>query len=156
MRRKRRSRKQTKLIPAVVFLILGRPANAGLIQLDSVDVDESMYPIVIESSGVIADTQGFGEFEGAPAVGGFFYPLDHDMTIVYAADGTTFPPKGVLGGQNGGASASWKILPGNKEVVLPVFAEVVLEDGAKIAFKACGAGGTATLGIVRDTRRSKT
>ncbi|RUX04682.1 hydantoinase B/oxoprolinase family protein, partial [Mesorhizobium sp. M2A.F.Ca.ET.037.01.1.1] len=58
------------------------PANAGLIQLDSVEVDESMYPIVIERRGVLPGSQGFGEFEGAPATGGVFYPLDHDMTIV--------------------------------------------------------------------------
>ncbi|EHK76543.1 5-oxoprolinase [Sinorhizobium meliloti CCNWSX0020] len=128
------------------------PANAGLIQLDSVEVDESMYPIVIESRGVIADSQGFGEFEGAPAVGGTFYPLDHDMTIVYAADGTTFPPKGVLGGQNGGASASWKVTSSDEEVSLPAFAETVIEKGSKIAFKACGGGGYGNP-LDRDPRR---
>ncbi|WP_183928156.1 hydantoinase B/oxoprolinase family protein [Rhizobium mongolense] len=117
------------------------PANAGLIQLDSVEVDESMYPIIIESRGVVTDSQGYGQFEGAPAVGGVFYPLEHDMTIVYAADGTTFPPKGVLGGRNGGASSSWKITSTDHTADLPAFAEVVIENGAKIAFRACGGGG---------------
>ncbi|MFC7066592.1 hydantoinase B/oxoprolinase family protein [Brucella rhizosphaerae] len=50
------------------------PANAGLIQLDSVEVDESMYPIIIERRGVVQDSQGYGEFEGAPTVGGIFIP----------------------------------------------------------------------------------
>lgn len=68
-----------------------------------------MYPIVIERRGVIPGSQGFGEYEGAPAVGGVFYPLDHDTTIVYAADGTAFPPRGVLGGGDGGESASIKV-----------------------------------------------
>lgn len=117
------------------------PANAGLIQLDSIEVDESMYPIIIESRGVLPDSQGFGEFEGAPAVGGVFYPLQHDMTIVYAADGTTFPPKGVLGGLSGGASASWKIRPDGQQETLPAFAEITIEKNAKLAFKACGGGG---------------
>ncbi len=117
------------------------PANAGLIQLDSVEVDESMYPIIIERRGVVQDSQGYGEFEGAPTVGGVFYPLDHDMTIVYAADGTTFPPRGVLGGGAGKASETVKIVGGGKEETLPAFAEVVIEDGAKIAFTASGGGG---------------
>lgn len=116
------------------------PANAGLIQLDSVEVDESMYPIIIERRGVLPGSQGFGEYEGAPAVGGLFYPLDHDLTIVYAADGTSFPPRGVLGGGDGKASESIKIA-GGEEIVLPAFTEEVIEDGAAIAFTACGGGG---------------
>ncbi|MEL4377380.1 hydantoinase B/oxoprolinase family protein [Brucella cytisi] len=117
------------------------PANAGLIQLDSVEVDESMYPIIIERRGVVQDSQGYGEFEGAPTVGGVFYPLDHDMTIVYAADGTTFPPRGVLGGGTGKASETVKIMSSGEEETLPAFAEVVIEGGAKIAFTASGGGG---------------
>jgi len=41
------------------------PANGGLINLDSIEGDESMYPIIIESRGVRPGSQGFGEFEGA-------------------------------------------------------------------------------------------
>lgn len=117
------------------------PANAGLIQLDSVEVDESMYPIIIERRGVIPGSQGFGEYEGAPAMGGVFYPLDHDMTIVYAADGTAFPPRGVLGGGDGGESESIKIVANGDKVVLPAFAEESIEESAKIEFAACGGGG---------------
>ena len=69
------------------------PANGGLINLDSIEVHESMYPIIIESRGVRPDTQGYGEFEGAPGVVCVFYPVDHAMTIIYAADGTMFAPK---------------------------------------------------------------
>ena len=116
------------------------PANAGLIQLDSVEVDESMYPIVIERRGVLPGSQGFGEFEGAPATGGVFYPLDHDMTIVYAADGTSFPPRGVLGGGDGKESETIKLRAGEK-IVLPAFSEETIEDGARIEFTACGGGG---------------
>ncbi len=117
------------------------PANAGLIQLDSVEVDESMYPILIESRGVIPDSQGFGEYEGSPTVGGVYYPLDHDMTIVYAADGTHFPPRGVLGGGTGKAAETYKIGKDGEHEVLPAFAEVVVENGTKLGFTACGGGG---------------
>ena len=117
------------------------PANAGLIQLDSVEVDESMYPILIESRGVSPGSQGFGEYEGAPAMEGVFHPLDHDMTIVYAADGTEFAPKGVLGGGAGANSTSVKLTGDGGSVTLPAFAEEVIENGARIAFRAAGGGG---------------
>ena len=117
------------------------PANAGLIQLDSVEVDESMYPIIIESRGVKPESQGYGEFEGAPAMQGVFYPLDHDMTIVYAADGTEFAPRGVLGGGDGGPSTAEKITGEGDVLTLPAFAEEVIENGARIAFAAAAGGG---------------
>jgi len=117
------------------------PANAGLIQLDSVEVDESMYPIVIERRGVERDSQGVGEYEGAPGMGGVFYPLDHDMTIIYAADGTTHPPRGVLGGMAAKASHSIRLNEDGSETVLPAFTEEIIRAGSRIAFTACGGGG---------------
>lgn len=117
------------------------PANAGLIQLDSVEVDESMYPIVIERRGVVRDSQGLGEYEGAPGMGGVFYPLDHDMTIIYAADGTSNPPRGVLGGTTAKASYSKRLDADGSETVLPAFSEEVIPAGSRIAFTACGGGG---------------
>jgi N-methylhydantoinase B len=117
------------------------PANAGLIQLDSVEVDESMYPIVIERRGVVADSQGLGEYEGAPGMGGIFYPLDHDMTIIYAADGTANPPRGVLGGTAARPCHTHRIGPDGSVTVLPAFCEEVIAAGTRIAFTACGGGG---------------
>jgi N-methylhydantoinase B len=126
-------------------------ANGGLIQLDSVEVDESMYPIVVEERRVLPGTQGFGEFEGAPALGGILYPLDHDMTIVYASDGTHFPPRGVLGGRPGGASYQRRS-EGDKTETLAAFSQEVITKGQKIEFGASGGGGYGDP-LKRDPRR---
>lgn len=117
------------------------PANGGLIQLDSVEVDESMYPIVIESRGVAPETQGYGAFEGAPGIEGVFYPIDHAMTIVYAADATTFPARGVNGGGDAAGTRSAKRTREGTVVELPAFHEEVCQPGEKIIFRACGGGG---------------
>jgi N-methylhydantoinase B len=117
------------------------PANGGMINLDSVEIDEAMYPFIIESRGVEPDTQGFGEFEGSPGVAGVFYPVDHAMTIVYAADGTTFPPRGVLGGEPATPTRSQKILPNGRLVDLPAFNAEVCSAGEKMSFLASGGGG---------------
>ncbi len=63
------------------------------------------------------------------------------MTIVYAADGTHFPPRGVLGGGTGKAAETYKIGKDGEHEVLPAFAEVVVENGTKLGFTACGGGG---------------
>jgi N-methylhydantoinase B len=117
------------------------PANGGMINLDSVEVDEAMYPFVIESRGVEPDTQGFGEFEGSPGVGGVFYPVGHAMTVVYAADGSIFPPKGVLGGLPAAPTRSQKIGPDGRMIDLPAFNAEVCADGEKMSFLAGGGGG---------------
>jgi N-methylhydantoinase B len=117
------------------------PANGGLITLDSIEVDESMYQILIESREIRADSQGAGEFEGAPGIGGVFYPLSHDMTIMYAADASTFPPRGVNGGEDAQGARSQKQLASGEVIDLPAFNKEVCFDGEKMLFFSCGGGG---------------
>jgi len=117
------------------------PANGGLINLDSIEVDESMYPIIIESRGVRPGSQGFGEFEGAPGVEAVFYPVDHAMTIIYAADGTSYPPQGVIGGCPAAGSETRKQGADGSLVELPAFHQEVCRPGEKIVCFACGGGG---------------
>lgn len=117
------------------------PANGGLITLDSIEVDESMYPFIIESREVEADSQGFGEFEGAPGIRGAYYPLDHDMTVMYAADASTFPPRGVLGGEDANPTKSRKSTRMGDVVDLPAFNQELCANGEKMIFNSCGGGG---------------
>ncbi|BBO79912.1 N-methylhydantoinase B [Desulfosarcina ovata subsp. sediminis] len=117
------------------------PANGGLITLDSVEIDESMYPFIIESREVRKDSQGFGEFEGAPGVAGVFYPLNHDLTVMYAADASTFPPRGVNGGDDAMPTLSKKQLKDGRIIDLPAFNQEVCKEGEKMHFLSCGGGG---------------
>lgn len=117
------------------------PVNAGVIVLDCVELDESMYPILIESRHVAADSLGSGEFDGAPAMTGSFRPLYADMTVMYCSDGGVTPPKGVLGGRAGGASRNWKRLPDGTIRELPAFHKEVCSPGEAIGYVANGGGG---------------
>lgn len=123
------------------WLTYSNPANGGQGFLDSIEVDESMYPIVIESRQIQADTQGFGTFEGAPAIGGTMYPVDHEMTIVYAADGTSLPPRGVLGGGTAAPAINRKENQDGSVVDLPAFGQETCKPSERLIFKACGGGG---------------
>lgn len=72
---------------------------------------------------------------------GVLFPLDHDMTAVYAADATQFPPRGVLGGFPAAPGFSGKRLIHGEVVTLPSFNEEVCRAGEKLVFFACGGGG---------------
>ena len=89
----------------------------------------------------MADSQGPGEWEGAPGVAGVFYPLDHAMTVMYAADATTFPPRGVLEGGDALPCYSRKQLPDGSVVELPAFHKEVCAPDEKMMFFSCGGGG---------------
>jgi N-methylhydantoinase B len=73
-------------------------------------------------------------------MGSVFYPLDHDMTLSYAADSTSNPPRGVLGGTTAKASYSKRLDPDGSDKVLPAFSEEAIPAGSRIAFTACGGG----------------
>jgi N-methylhydantoinase B len=100
-----------------------------------------MYPILVEAREIERDTQGFGKYEGAPAIGGVLYPIGHEMTVVFAADGTQNPPLGVLGGQAAAPAISRKRHIDGTVVDLPPFGADVCLEGEKLIFRACGGGG---------------
>jgi len=77
------------------------PDGSGVIVIDSVEIDESMYPIVIESRRLATDTLGAGQWTSALATEGSYQSLSRDMTVAYCADGDTHPAKVVLDGLSG-------------------------------------------------------
>jgi N-methylhydantoinase B len=95
--------------------------NAGVIVLDSVEIDEGMYPILIEQRKVAPNTMGAGEWNGAPGMTGSMIPLNDDVTAIYCSDGCVYPPKGVRGGLPGAAARNTKRLVSGKVVELPGF-----------------------------------
>jgi N-methylhydantoinase B len=117
------------------------PANGGQGFVDSIEVDEAMYPILVESRQIEPDTQGFGAAEGAPAIAGVISPIGHELTVAYAADGTTFPPAGVLGGSPAAPSINRKQLADGTIVELPAFGIQHCGPNEKLIFRACGGGG---------------
>jgi N-methylhydantoinase B len=115
--------------------------NAGMIVLDSVEIDEGMYPIVIESRKVAMDTMGAGQWNGAPGMSGTLTPLADDVRVIYCSDGCLYPPKGVLGGREGAAARNMKRLSSGELKDLPGFHEEVLKPGEAIVWINNGGGG---------------
>ncbi len=114
--------------------------NGGMIVLDSIEIDESMYPIVVEGRWLEPDTLGAGEFDGAPGVKLIYRGIDDDMTVIYASDGEENPGLGVQGGLAGAPAANYKRLADGSIVRLPAFHQEIFRPGEAVVC-LCGAGG---------------
>ena len=117
------------------------PVNAGTIVLDSIEIDEGMYPFIVETRKVAVDSLGPGRWNGAPGMTGTFWPLADEMLVIYCSDGCVNPPKGVLGGSAGGAARNMKRLKNGETVDLPGFHEELVQPGEAIIFVNNGGGG---------------
>ena len=111
-----------------------------MIVLDSIEIDESMYPIIVEGRWLERDTAGPGEFDGAPGVKLIYRPIADDMTVIYASDGEVNPALGVLGGGAGAPAANFKRLADGTLKRLPAFHTEVFKPGEAVVCQ-CAAGG---------------
>jgi N-methylhydantoinase B len=115
--------------------------DLGLCYLDSVEINELRYPILVVRRGIETDTEGAGEFCGAPAGVCEYGPLGTAIEAWFASDGSVNAPLGVLGGHAGGNSAQHKrLVDGSIVDVLP-YGGVVLEPGETLISRCCGGGG---------------
>jgi len=109
---------------------------------DSVEVNEMKYPLLWEENELITGSGGAGCWRGAPATRCAVRPRQNPGTWAYTIDGHLFPPKGIHGGQPGGASDVWKHnVRERKKIDLPkVSCEVITPDEV-IVSECCGGGG---------------
>ena len=123
------------------WLLSGAGCDGGQMALDSVEIVEAMYPILVEERRVAEDSGGPGEWEGAPGIEGVYRPLAEVMTAFYGSDGDVNPPRGVLGGGDAAPSANWvRDAEGALTAVSP-FGSVTIGADEAVAFRACGGGG---------------
>jgi N-methylhydantoinase B/oxoprolinase/acetone carboxylase alpha subunit len=114
--------------------------NGGMIVLDSVEIDESMYPIIVEGRWLEPDTLGAGEYDGAPGTRLIFRPIADDMNVIYCSDGEENPAKGALGGLDGAPAQNFKRLANGEVRRLPGFHHEVCKPGEAV-ISITGAGG---------------
>ncbi len=123
------------------WLNFGLPVACGVIYRGSVEVDESKFPMLYQSLRVHTAGAGAGKFRGAPGVEVIYGPRRDPMTIVVSCDGQQNAPRGVLGGHDGPAAATYRIRKDGTEEKLPGVAEVHLNAGEWIKGVDAGGGG---------------
>ena len=123
------------------WLLSGAACDGGQMRLDSIEIDESMYPIVVKSRKIAKNSLGNGQWDGSPALEGEYGPLNSSMTAYWGSDGDVNPPLGVLGGGNSITSLNWKRKKDESIEILKPFGSDTFEPSEFIGFRTCGGGG---------------
>jgi N-methylhydantoinase B len=119
----------------------GETSDGGSMMRDSTEVLELLRPIRVWSDRIVPDTEGAGRFRGAPSLYIEYGPVDTELEVLYAADGTVNPALGVRGGQSGALCRPAMRSADGEVVELDAWARVVLQPGETIISISSGGGG---------------
>jgi N-methylhydantoinase B len=108
---------------------------------DSTEVLELLRPIRVWADRIVPDTEGAGRFRGAPSLYIEYGPVETELEVLYAADGTVNPALGVRGGQSGALCRPAMRKTHGEVVALDAWARVVLQPGETIISISTGGGG---------------
>jgi N-methylhydantoinase B len=117
------------------------PDAAASVMVDSAEIIEQKYPLMIRSLRLVEDTCGAGRFRGGPAGEIVYGPLHDPMTVAYFAEMHEDPPKGTRGGGEGCRSQVSRISRDGLEEPLPPIGLVELQPGEFIRGLESGGGG---------------
>ena len=143
---------------ADAWLTIGHVGNAGMCNLDSVELDELRQPLYVASRRLLPDTEGPGERTGAPSIAVEFGPVDCEISVGYVSDGVVNAALGVRGGGRGGAANQFLVEADGSRQPLPSCAQVSVRDGQLVLSISAGGGGygdprrRAVDEVVRDVR----
>src|SRR5579864_4474264 len=136
------------------WLTMAHVGNAGLCCIDSVEVDEIRYPILVQSKYLVPNSEGAGRFRGAPSAYCEYGPLNCRLEVGYVSDGCVNPARGACGGLNGAPARQFKRARTGSLVELEACAQVLLDAGEMIVSLSCGGGGYGSP-LERDPERVK-
>ena len=126
---------------ADAWLTIGHVGNAGMCNLDSVELDEMRQPLYVASRRLLPDTEGAGTFTGAPSISVEFGPSGCDVSVGYVSDGVINAARGVRGGGTGGPANQYLIDVDGAETPLAACAQVDVRDGQLVRSISAGGGG---------------
>jgi N-methylhydantoinase B len=119
----------------------GETSDGGSMMRDSTEVLELLRPIRVWTDRIVPDTEGAGRFRGAPSLYIEYGPVDTELEVLYAADGTVNPALGVRGGQSGALCRPALRRADGDVAELDAWARVVLAPGETIISISSGGGG---------------
>jgi N-methylhydantoinase B len=126
---------------ADAWLTIGHVGNAGMCNLDSVELDEIRQPLFVGSRRLLPDTEGAGKQVGAPSIAVEFGPVGCEISVGYVSDGVINGALGVRGGGVGGRANQFLIDADGSRSPLPACAQVSVQDGQRVLSISAGGGG---------------
>jgi N-methylhydantoinase B len=127
---------------ADAWLTICHAGNAGMCFIDSVELDELHFPLIVTERRLVTDSEGAGRTVGAPAGYCEYGPVgDVPMDVAFIADGARNRAKGVRGGHDGAAIANFRRSADGRLEPLPAVAVITLQPGERVASVCAGGGG---------------
>lgn len=124
------------------WLTILHAGNSGMCFVDSVELDELHFPILIKTRRLLIDTEGAGRTVGAPSGFAEYGPVGGGkLEVVYVSDGAVHPAKGTLGGIDGAPCRNYRRKREGDLVELSACADIILEPGESVASYCTGGGG---------------
>ena len=119
----------------------GETSDGGSMMRDSTEVLELLRPIRVWADRIVPDTEGAGRFRGAPSLYVEYGPVDTELEVLYAADGTVNPALGARGGGAGALLRPFMRRADGELIDLDAWARVVLKPGETIVSISSAGGG---------------
>jgi N-methylhydantoinase B len=124
------------------WLTICHAGNAGMCFIDSVELDELHFPLIVHERRLLPDTEGAGRTLGSPSGYCEYGPVgDNTMEVAFIADGALNPALGTRGGEPGAKISNFVRRADGKLEPLPAFAVVALGPGERVASCSAGGGG---------------
>jgi N-methylhydantoinase B len=115
--------------------------NSGMVAIDSVEMTEARFPLIVKSRTVRKDSEGAGALRGAPGARVEFGARGTTVSVIFGNDGYETPAEGVRGGEAGGLAREWLRTVDGSLAPLDPCAPVTLNDGESIISETPGGGG---------------
>jgi N-methylhydantoinase B len=123
------------------WLTNGETSDGGSMMRDSTEVLELLRPIRVWTDTIVPDTGGDGRFRGSPSLYVEYGPVDTELGVHYAADGTVNPALGARGGEPGALLRPFMRTAEGEVVELEPWGQVILKPGETIISVSSGGGG---------------
>ena len=123
------------------WLTYSHAGNGGLCFVDSIEMAELHHPIRVSARRLLIDSEGAGEFCGAPSLEVELGPKGGEIEIAYISDGVVNPAQGSQSGGAGGAAGQAKRERNGSLSPLPPIGRLVLQDGEAVLSVGAGGGG---------------
>ncbi|MEX1143162.1 MAG: hydantoinase B/oxoprolinase family protein [Thermoleophilaceae bacterium] len=123
------------------WLTLAHVGNGGMLMRDSVEVDELAYPIRIEATRLLTDTEGPGRRRGTPSAYVEYGPVDCVLHVAYGSDGTAQLARGARGGGDGPLAEQYRRKQDGSLEPLPAVGVPAIQPGETIVSISTGGAG---------------
>jgi len=127
---------------ADAWITICHAGNAGMCCIDSVELDELHFPILVKERRFLPDTEGSGRYIGAPSGYCEFGPLgDNTLTAAWVTDGAVNVAKGTRGGHNGSPVKNYLKSRDGKLISQPPCPMLTVQPGETIVSYSSGGAG---------------